>query len=64
VNQFRVPKLLRNRYVLAVVAGFFLAASFPNFGIAGLAWGRSGLIVAAALGTRGAETFRVGMSLD
>jgi apolipoprotein N-acyltransferase len=60
VNQFRAPKLLRNRYFVGALAGLFLAASFPNLGVAGLAWVGPGVMIAAALGTRGGETFRIG----
>ncbi len=51
---------LRSRYTLAIAAGFLLAASFPNIGIAGLAWVAPGLMLAAALGKRGGESFRIG----
>jgi apolipoprotein N-acyltransferase len=54
----------RSRFLLAVVAGLLLAASFPNIGtnigIAGLAWIAPGLMMAAALGTKGGESFRIG----
>jgi len=52
--------LLRSRYLLAAIAGLLLAASFPKIGIAGLAWVAPGVMLAAALGTRGGETFRIG----
>jgi apolipoprotein N-acyltransferase len=52
--------VLRSRYPLGVLAGLCLAAAFPKIGIAGLAWVAPGLMVAAALGKRGAEAFRIG----
>lgn len=52
--------LLCGRYLLAIGAGFLWTASFPNIGIAGFAWVAPGLMVAAALGTRGGESFRLG----
>ncbi|HWQ92814.1 MAG TPA: apolipoprotein N-acyltransferase, partial [Clostridia bacterium] len=48
------------RYTLAIVGGLLLAAAFPKIGAAGLAWVAPALIVAAALGTRPAESFRLG----
>ena len=50
----------RNRCLLAMVAGLLLAISFPKFGIAGFAWIAPALMLLAALGTRGGETFRIG----
>jgi apolipoprotein N-acyltransferase len=52
--------LFCRRYLLAAAAGFALAASLPKIGIAGLAWVAPALLVAAALGKRGAESFRIG----
>ncbi len=52
--------LLRSRYLLAIGAGLLWAASFPNIGVAGFAWVAPGLIIAAALGTTGGESFRLG----
>jgi apolipoprotein N-acyltransferase len=48
------------RYGLAILAGLLLACSFPKIGIAGFAWIAPGLMIAAALGTEGAQTFRIG----
>ncbi len=48
------------RYPLAIGAGLLLAAAFPNFNIAGLAWVAPGLMLAAALGGTGKQSFRVG----
>lgn len=52
--------LIRSRYPLAIVAGLLLAVSFPKIGIAGFAWIAPGLMMGAALGKRGAESFRIG----
>jgi apolipoprotein N-acyltransferase len=52
--------LPRSRYPLAVGAGLLLAAAFPGFGVAGLAWVAPGLMLAAAFRKRGAEAFRIG----
>ena len=41
-------------------AGLLLAASFPKIGIAGFAWIAPGLVLLAALGTRGGECFCIG----
>jgi apolipoprotein N-acyltransferase len=41
-------------------AGILLALSFPNFDVAGLAWIAPALILTAALGTSGKQTFRIG----
>ena len=53
-----------SRYLLAVVAGLLLAAAFPNFipdfNLAGFAWIAPALMLTAAHGTRGWETFRIG----
>jgi apolipoprotein N-acyltransferase len=51
---------LRNRYLLAVIAGLFWSAAFPGINIAGFAWIAPGLMVTAALGKTGAEAFRIG----
>ncbi|MDB6065762.1 MAG: Apolipoprotein N-acyltransferase [Pedosphaera sp.] len=37
-----------------------LAASFPNFGVAGLAWIAPGLILSLAIGKPGKQAFRIG----
>lgn len=51
---------LRSRYLLAIVAGLLLASAFPKIGIAGFAWIGPGLMVLAASGKTGIETFRIG----
>jgi apolipoprotein N-acyltransferase len=50
----------RLRLPLALAAGLLLAAAFPNFNIAGLAWIAPGVMLAVALGCRGGESFRLG----
>jgi apolipoprotein N-acyltransferase len=52
--------LPRSRYVPAVVGGVLLACSFPKIGVAGLAWVAPALILGAALGKTGGESFRLG----
>ena len=51
---------LRSRYILAAVAGLLLTAAYPKIGIAGFAWLAPGLMIAAALGKRAGEVFRIG----
>jgi apolipoprotein N-acyltransferase len=53
-------KFFQNRFPLAIVAGLLLATSFPKIGIAGFAWVAPGLMLAAAIGKRRAESFRLG----
>jgi apolipoprotein N-acyltransferase len=60
VKLFEATTLARSRFPLAIVAGLMLAASFPKIGIAGFAWVAPALMVAAALGTRAWESFRIG----
>jgi apolipoprotein N-acyltransferase len=60
VNHFSLNLLLRKRYLVAAFAGLLWAASFPKIGIAGLAWVAPGVMLAAALGKRGGEAFRLG----
>jgi apolipoprotein N-acyltransferase len=55
----RFKKLILSRYAAALAAGICLASSFPELGIAGLAWIAPGLFVAIGLGLPGAEAFRV-----
>jgi apolipoprotein N-acyltransferase len=52
--------LSRLRYALALGAGLLLAAAFPNLGVAGFAWIAPGLMLAAALGGTGKQSFRLG----
>ena len=51
---------LRSGYLLAICAGLLLAASFPNVGVAGLAWIAPALILFAAHGKNSGDAFRVG----
>jgi apolipoprotein N-acyltransferase len=60
LKYFSISAFLRSRYLLAIVAGLLLAASFPNLGVAGFAWIAPGLMLAAALGKSGGESFRLG----
>ena len=60
MHGFRISSLGRSRYLLAGVAGLLLAAAFPRMGVAGFAWVAPGLMVAAALGKSGGESFRIG----
>ena len=60
MNILRSSSFFRSRYPLAVVAGLLLASSFPGVGVAGLAWIAPGLMIASAMGKRGAERFRIG----
>jgi apolipoprotein N-acyltransferase len=46
--------------LLAIIAGLALASSFPKIGISGLAWIAPGLMLFAALGTTGWQSFRIG----
>jgi apolipoprotein N-acyltransferase len=50
----------RSRSLLAILAGLLWTAAFPKIGIAGFAWIAPGLMIAAALGKRGGEAFRLG----
>ncbi len=60
MRTFWANPFMRSRYLAAVLAGLLLAASFPKIGIAGLAWIAPALMLAVALGKRGAESFRIG----
>lgn len=60
MRTFWASPILRSRYLAAVLAGLLLAASFPKIGIAGLAWIAPALMLAAALGRSGGESFRIG----
>ena len=48
------------RFPLAIGAGLLLAAAFPQMNLAGFAWIAPGLLLGAALGSKGAESFRLG----
>jgi apolipoprotein N-acyltransferase len=50
-----------SRYVLAIIGGLLLAASFPKAGVAGFAWIAPGIIYAATLGKSAADRLRIGV---
>jgi apolipoprotein N-acyltransferase len=60
LTSFSAIPLRYSRWALAAGAGILLALSFPQTGIAGFAWIAPGLMLLAALGTRGWESFRIG----
>jgi apolipoprotein N-acyltransferase len=60
VRNYRASPFLRSRCLAATLAGLLLAASLPKVGIAGLAWVAPALMLAAALGKSGWESFRIG----
>jgi apolipoprotein N-acyltransferase len=51
---------MRSRYLAATLAGLLLAAALPKIGLAGLAWIAPALMLVAALGKSGWESFRIG----
>jgi apolipoprotein N-acyltransferase len=60
VTNFWASPIRRSRYLAAILAGLLLAAALPKIGIAGLAWVAPALMLAAALGKSGRESFRIG----
>lgn len=52
--------LLNRRFVLALAGGTLWACAFPKIGVAGFGWIAPGIMVLAALGKRGGESFRIG----
>jgi apolipoprotein N-acyltransferase len=60
VNLLGATPFFRRRYLLAVIAGLLWSAAFPGINIAGFAWIAPGMMIAAALGKTGAESFRIG----
>ncbi len=50
----------RARYGLAVVGGLLLAAAFPKFNVAGMAWVAPGMLLMAAMGWNSGSAFRIG----
>jgi apolipoprotein N-acyltransferase len=50
----------RSGYLVAILAGLLLASAFPKWSIAGFAWIAPGLMLFAAFGKNGADTFRAG----
>ena len=53
-------KIYASRYLMAVIAGLTMAAAFPKIELAGGAWIAPALMLLAAVGKRGSESFRVG----
>jgi apolipoprotein N-acyltransferase len=60
VNHGWVNPFLRSRYLVAIISGLLLTAAFPKLSVAGFAWIAPGLMIAAALGKSGGESFRIG----
>ena len=60
MRNYWASPFLRSRYLAATLAGLLLAASLPKIGIAGLAWVAPALMLVAALGKSGWESFRIG----
>ncbi len=58
---FKIPPHEVKRYGLAIMGGLLLAAAYPTVGVAGFAWIAPGLMLAAAMGTRGGQVFRIGL---
>jgi apolipoprotein N-acyltransferase len=56
-----IKQLVRHsRYLAAIGAGLLLALAFPKFSLAGFAWIAPALMLAAAHGKSGGESFRLG----
>ena len=60
MNRISVQAFKRSRYPTAIAAGVLLGISFPQTGVAGFAWIAPGLMLLAAWGKRGLESFRIG----
>lgn len=60
MNWVGATPFFRSRYLLAAIAGLLWSAAFPGINIAGFAWIAPGLMIAAALGKQGTESFRIG----
>jgi apolipoprotein N-acyltransferase len=60
LNRISVQAFKRSRYPTAIAAGVLLGISFPQTGVAGFAWIAPGLMLLAAWGKRGLESFRIG----
>ena len=60
VRNFWASPIMRSRYLAATLAGLLLAAALPKIGLAGLAWVAPALMLVAALGKSGWESFRIG----
>jgi apolipoprotein N-acyltransferase len=65
-SQFEILKrvllelFIRSGYLLAIAAGFLLAAAFPKIGIAGFAWVAPALLLFSTHGKNSADAFRAG----
>ncbi len=60
MNRYSAKTVVIARYAGAAVGGLLLSAAFPRLSFAGGAWVAPGLILFCALGTRGAQAFRIG----
>ena len=60
MNGFNPTRPAKLKWILAAVSGLLLAMAFPGTNISGLAWIAPALMLAAALGTSGGESFRLG----
>ena len=54
------PFLRHSRWLTAIAAGLLLALAFPKFSFAGFAWIAPALMLAAAHGNSGGQSFRLG----
>jgi apolipoprotein N-acyltransferase len=59
-KSFVIEFFWRSGYLAAAGAGLLLATAFPKFSIAGFAWIAPALILAAAYGKSGGDSFRAG----
>jgi len=62
LKKFSIHSVPAARYLVAALGGLLLSASFPRVGVAGLAWIGPGIILFSALGTKGAQAFRIGFA--
>lgn len=60
MNNIWTHPFLRSRYFIAILAGLLWSGAFPRLELAGLAWVAPGLLLAAGLGKKGGEQFRLG----
>ena len=60
VRNFVTELFWRSGYLAAIGAGLLLASAFPKFSLAGFAWVAPALMLAAARGKSGRESFRLG----
>lgn len=61
LQNFLNELFIRSGYLVAIVAGLLLAATFPKVNFAGGAWIAPGLLALAAWKKRGGDAFRVGL---